>query len=97
GRPRLKQSRAIVAGLLAAAALGVLYVLGLTSGSGQRGRHAGHGAGAKTAAAPPATTSTTTTTRPTEVSLRLQSTGTVWVCLVDERGRALINGLTLGA
>jgi cytoskeleton protein RodZ len=97
GRPRVNRSRAIVAGLVATATLGVLYVLGLTSGSGQRGRHAGPGAGAKTAAAPPATTSTTTTPRPTEVSLRLQSTGTVWVCLVDERGRALINGLTLGA
>jgi hypothetical protein len=33
--------------------------------------------------------------RPSEVSLELTSTGTVWVCLVDERGRALVNGVTL--
>ena len=29
--------------------------------------------------------------------MRLRSSGTVWVCLVDDRGRALVNGETLVA
>ena len=58
----------------------------------------GRGAGTQTGEASATITSTgESPSRPSEVSLELTSPGTVWVCLVDERGRALVNGVTLTA
>jgi cytoskeleton protein RodZ len=37
------------------------------------------------------------TVAPTEVSVSLEATGTVWVCLEDERGERLVNSETLTA
>ena len=77
-------------------ALVVLFVvLGITGGSekkgggGHRHHHDGKG-GAQTTS-----TTTTTTSTPTEASVSLQPTGTVWVCLVDHAGTPLVNGETL--
>jgi cytoskeleton protein RodZ len=92
GRPRLRFSGAVLAGLTIAALAGVVAVLGLTGGDGGEGR----GAGTQEGEASPIVTSTAEPPpRPSEVSLELTSTGAVWVCLVDERGRALVNGVTL--
>jgi hypothetical protein len=56
----------------------------------------GRGAGTQTGEASATITSTgESPPRPSEVSLELTSPGTVWVCLVDERGRARVNGVTL--
>ena len=97
GRPRLRFSGAVLAGLTIAALAGVVSVLGLTGGNG--GEHVGgEGRGAGTQegeASAPVTSTAESPARPSEVSLELTSTGNVWVCLVDERGRALVDGVTL--
>ena len=97
GRPRLRFSGTVLAGLTIAALAGVVAVLGLTGGDGG-GRAGGEGRGADTQegeASPTVTSTAEPPPRPSEVSLELTSTGTVWVCLVDQRGRALVDGVTL--
>jgi Helix-turn-helix domain len=84
----------------ATAALGVAIVLGLTGGSGEDGDRAGRARDANGVEAPPATATDTAqlpAPEPAERSLWLRSIGTVWVCLVDDRRRALVNGETLTA
>jgi cytoskeletal protein RodZ len=82
--------------IFAAAALALLFiVLGITGGStksGDKHRHH-HGGGGQSSAK----TSTTTTTTPPEATVSLTSTGTVWVCMVDQSGKPLVNGETLSA
>jgi cytoskeleton protein RodZ len=75
---------------LAAALAALFIVLGITGGSGDNGKK--HHAGAHKQGS--ATTSTTTTTT-SEASVSLTPTGTVWVCLVDQAGKPLVNGETL--
>ena len=76
-------------------ALAILFiVLAVTGGSEKKGgggrqHHGGKGGGAQTKS------TTTTTSTPTEASVTLQPTGTVWVCLVDHSGAPLVNGETL--
>jgi len=85
----------LVAGLVATMVLGLVVVLSLGgSDDGGRGsddhrKRAGGGSAAANA--------TTTTVRPTsgQIALELRSSADVWVCLVDDRGRALVNGETL--
>jgi cytoskeleton protein RodZ len=85
----------VVAGLVATTVLG-LVVVGSLGGSDDGGRgaddHRGQAADGNATA-----TATTTTARPTsgQVSLQIRSSADVWVCLVDDRGRALVNGETL--
>jgi cytoskeleton protein RodZ len=90
GRLRTRPSGAVLAGLLAAAVLGVVVVLGLTGGSETGDHDAGGAAGPRTGS-----TSPTTPSQPAQVALRLRATGTVWVCVVDDRDRPLIDGVTL--
>ena len=78
--------------IFVAAALAALFVvLGLTGGSSDNGKarhkHPGdkHGSASRS----------TTTTTPSEVTVSLTPTGTVWVCLVDQSGKPLVNGETL--
>jgi cytoskeleton protein RodZ len=100
---------AIAAALLAGALL-TLLVAGLPGSDDARDRNSRpESAGDPPAAGTQADTDTTsepeTTTTPAPspldrtggVSVVLQSTGTVWVCLVSDRGRALVNGETLTA
>jgi cytoskeletal protein RodZ len=96
GRPRLAPIGVILAGLVAVA-LGIVVVLGLTGGSPTINRHGGAGPGAGAQAQPKTTSTAGSSPHPSAVSLRLRSTGSVWVCLVDDRGRPLVNGLTLAA
>jgi cytoskeleton protein RodZ len=95
-RRRIRSTAAILGGIAVAGALAVLVILGLTNGSGGGGHRRGAAPGGATR---PAKTSLTTapTRRPTLASVSLRSIGTVWVCLVDDRGRALVKGLTLTA
>ena len=53
------------------------------------------GAAAATGAEP--TTTEAPAEPPRHVTLRLTATGTVWVCLVDDDGRPVIEGVTLPA
>jgi cytoskeletal protein RodZ len=82
----------IVAGLVAALAI-LFIVLAVTGGSEKKGsghkHHGGKGDHSQQ------TSTTTTTSTPTEASVTLQPTGTVWVCLVDHSGAPLVNGETL--
>jgi cytoskeleton protein RodZ len=97
-RRPLGTSAAVLAGLVALAGLGVVLVLGLTGDSGNDRERAGRAAQTRGGDASPATTVTTEAPEPpSEHSVWLRSTGTVWVCLMDDRGRALVNGETLTA
>jgi cytoskeletal protein RodZ len=86
---RLPARWAVLAGVALAAGVGAVVATRLAGGGGHTQRAPIH--------APPASTtsSSSTTTQIPEASVRLTATGTVWVCLVDDRGRALIDGLTL--
>ena len=81
--------------IFVAAALAALFiVLGITGGSSQSPKnnlHQHHRGGDKQGSAQ----SSTTTTTPSEATVSLTPTGTVWVCLVDQSGKALVNGETL--
>ena len=80
--------------IFVAAALAAFFiVLGITGGSSEspkkHHRQHHHGGGKQ------GSTSTTTTTTPAEATVSLTPTGTVWVCLVDQSGKPLVNGETL--
>lgn len=89
----------------------VLVIVGLVAGSDNGGngdsakpahQRSKGPAPAEASETPPSastgtTTATTATTPSGQVSLALRSTADVWVCLVDERGRALVNSETLTA
>ncbi len=80
--------------IIVAAALAALFiVLGITGGSSKspKKHHHHHGGNKQSSAA----TSTTTTTTPPDATVSLKPTGTVWVCLVDQTGKPLVNGETL--
>src|SRR5215211_985080 len=88
---RLRVSAPVLAALAAAAVIGFLVVLGLTGGSenGGNGRSRQQGASAPRTQSP--------TTAPAEqapISVRLDPTGTVWVCLVN--GETLTSGEARG-
>jgi cytoskeleton protein RodZ len=86
-----------IAGSAAAAVLGVLLVLGLTGGSDEGGRaaKAGSGSGKKSAAGSKPERSSPAP--PPSAVVRLTATGSVWVCLVNANGQALVDGVTLTA
>ena len=111
GRSRSRRSRSIkpvamlFGGLVAAVVLG-LVILGSLAGSDDGGDVADQRGGTAAGSAAMTTTTGETPVAPTgqlptaqgsEVSLELRSTGTVWVCLVDDEGRAPVNGETLTA
>jgi cytoskeleton protein RodZ len=94
-RPAWRRAGAIA--IVLGAGLVILFVvLAITGGSGNRGKGDRHGSG-KGGAEGGASTNTTTQTTPSEASVTLTPTGTVWVCLVDQSGRPLVNGETLSA
>jgi transcriptional regulator with XRE-family HTH domain len=90
-----------VAGLAVAGVIVVLLILGLTGGSGDdEGKPKGPD---RQAATPTDTTTTTTSTVeappsvPETVTVRLAPSAPVWVCLVDQGGKRLVEGVTLNA
>ena len=80
--------------------LAVLLILGLTGGSDDE---VSPKRADNQATAPGDTTTTTTSTVqappsvPERVTVRLNPTAPVWVCLVDQRGKPLVEGVTLAA
>jgi hypothetical protein len=92
-RRSIKPVALLFTGLVAAVVLG-LVIVGSLGGSDNGGDGADRRGG--TAADPTATTTTNGETA-SVVSLELRSTGAVWVCLVDDEGRAPVNGETLTA
>jgi cytoskeleton protein RodZ len=99
GSPRRRRTAVVVGALLAAAALGTVALVALTGDSQEGGpRKAGQSrARSGEQRTTPSTSGSTTTSaspaaEPDEVSVALHSTAEVWVCLVDERGRPLVNG-----
>jgi helix-turn-helix protein/uncharacterized protein DUF4115 len=95
GRPVWRRAGTIA--IVLGAGLVILFlVLAITGGSSDRGKGDRPGSGKRGAEAR-ASTSTTTPTAPSEASVTLTPTGTVWVCLVDQSGRPLVNGETLSA
>jgi len=91
-RPALRWRGIAVAAV--AAIIGIALVVGLTRDSDDGGERAETKPAASGAPDAPATTATTT---PPQVALRLTATGTVWVCLVDDEGKPVIEGITLTA
>ena len=94
-RRSIKPIARLLTGLGAAAVLG-LVIVGSLGGSDDGGdpadRRGGTAAGSAT---PNTTTGETPGAQSSVVSLELRSTGTVWVCLVDDEDRAPVNGETL--
>jgi hypothetical protein len=97
-----------VAGVLV---LGLL-IAGIVGGSDNGGNKAPHrakrggpavanakgpGSGTTTGTTTVPSTSTSTTAQASSVSVQLRSTADVWVCLIDDRGRKLVNSETLTA
>jgi hypothetical protein len=95
----------VIAGLVTVALLGLVIAVSLGgSGNGGGGHHKGkkaarsHAGGTSSTSSTStttATTATTTTAAGSEVSVELRATDLVWICLVDDRGRADVNSETL--
>jgi cytoskeleton protein RodZ len=91
--PRAPERRwRTIAAIGVAATLAILLVLGLTQGSDEDAQ--------PVEVTEPATDSSSPAEEPVEpsrVSLELRATGTVWVCVVDQRDRPLVEGVTFVA
>lgn len=88
----LRVSAGMIVAIVAVGLVVLFVVLGLTGGSSDDGGAGGHHGGVKHAHS-----TTTTTTTPANATVRLSATGTVWVCLVDQSGKPLVDGETLSA
>lgn len=75
--------------------VGFAAVVGVIIGLVAVGPLGGGGGEATNAKAPAQSTTTTATTARAPVSVELRTNALVWVCLVDQRGRPVINGLNL--
>jgi len=96
----LRPRRRTIAAITVAAMFGIVLVLALAGGSDKEGREparktapSGRAEGAPSTGSTPAEAAEP----PSRVSLQLTTTGTVWVCLVDEGGRPAVEGVTLPA
>lgn len=75
--------------------IGFAAVVGLIIGLVAVGPLGGGGGEATNAKTPAQITTTTATTASAPVSVELRTSALVWVCLVDQRGRPVIDGLNL--
>jgi hypothetical protein len=79
-------ARSVLLAICFAAVIGLIIgLVGLGSGGG----------GGTEATSPGVITQTTTTTPSSPVSIQISTHALVWVCLVDQSGRPVINGLNL--
>lgn len=92
----LKPTAMLLAGLVAVVVLG-LVIVGSLGGSDSGGSGARHGGGREPGSAPSGTSSSQSPTQASVVTVEFRSTAAVWVCLVDDKGGALVNGETLTA
>jgi cytoskeleton protein RodZ len=91
-------SIAKVVGAVAVVVIIALVVAGALGGSDDNNGGAKENRAAGGAGGPHATVTRATTTTPSDrVSVELRATAPVWVCLVDDSGRALVDSETLGA
>lgn len=100
GRPSLRALAAVLAGLAALAV--VVAIAGSLGGSDDERGRGERGAAAREPREPaadeqPGSGANLPSAPVDEVTVELRPSATVWVCLVDEDGRALVNGETLVA
>lgn len=88
-----------IAAVAVLAVLGVVLVLGLATGSdddgGEPARSPARGEGGEGSGGAPRERETEQP--PDRVELRLTTTGTVWVCVIDQAGQPVVEGVTLPA
>jgi cytoskeletal protein RodZ len=98
-RRRGPSGPAVVVVLGVVVLLGVLYLIGTQWGNGEKDAPPAANTPTPTATAKATATATATPTRraatPKVVSLRLTARQLVYVCVVDARGRAVVNGVNL--
>jgi hypothetical protein len=89
----------VLAGVAVLVIIGLVIVgsIGGSDNGGDKGKEKAREGGTKAAGTAPPNAATTTTTPSDRVSVELRATATVWVCLVDERGTALVDSETLSA
>jgi cytoskeleton protein RodZ len=90
-RPKYKPSRRLVTVIVCAALVGVLIAVGL-SGSKDEGSSNTRSGGHASASPTPAPAERATSEK---VSIDLQTTAEVWVCVLDHTGKALVEGEVL--
>jgi cytoskeleton protein RodZ len=96
-RRPIKPAATMLTGLVVAVVLG-LVIVGSLGGSDNGGDAADRRGGTEAGSASTNTgTGETPSVQASVVSVELRSTGTVWVCLVDDEDRAPVNGETLTA
>jgi len=87
-----------IAAIAVVAILGIVLVLGLTGGSDEDGGKRAARADSQPGKGSPAGSKPASPERPpSSVVLRLTATGSVWVCLINANGRAVVDGVTLPA
>ncbi len=86
----------VFGGLVAVAAVALIVTAIGSSGGSDNGTTPKRHDGRPTASTSTSPTASTTTTAPgSELSVELRPSADVWVCLVDDRGRPLVDGETL--
>jgi cytoskeleton protein RodZ len=96
---RSRLGRGATAAIAVVALLGIVVLLAPIGGSDEEtGEPAERAVSPESRTSPaPSAAAKAPAERPSQASVRLTTIGTVWVCLVDERGRPLIEGVTLPA
>jgi Helix-turn-helix domain/RodZ C-terminal domain len=95
-RRSLRLAAYVLGGLASAAAVALIVAaIGSSGGSGDGGASKRHHGRPATTISTSGTASTTTTAPGSELSVQLTPSADVWVCLVDDRGRPLVDGETL--
>jgi cytoskeleton protein RodZ len=94
-RGRSIKPLALVLAGIAAAVVVVLVIIGSIGGSGNGGTGAAHRGASETGPAKSAPSGQPPQT--SEVAVELRSTAPVWVCLVDDTGRSVVDGETMAA
>jgi len=97
-RPGIRPALALVPIVVIAAIVAlVVAISGGSDDGGGAGRRAGSGgAHAQEPSREEPGTTSTTQAEPSRPSIELRPTDAIWVCLVDQKGRALVNAETLG-
>jgi hypothetical protein len=95
GNRSIKPAAMLITGIVAAVVL-VAVIVGSLGGSDNGGAGATHRGGKGTGSAG-GTPSDRSPTQASDVSVELHSRAAVWVCLVDDSGRPVVNGETLAS
>jgi cytoskeleton protein RodZ len=93
----IRPALALVPILVIAGIVAVVAISGGSDEGGDEGRHAQGAGGRQHEPSPNEQETTATQPEPSRPSIELRATGAVWVCLVDQNGRPLVNAETLGS